>query len=81
LSKKNLMGSHSTGVPTKQESKLGILEYTYTPAMPSTQRERETLQLLGCESGGFLCDVFQKKNEESSDMQAPHCCGFDLRAE
>jgi hypothetical protein len=30
LSKKNLMGIHSAGTPTKQESKLSILEHTYT---------------------------------------------------
>jgi hypothetical protein len=35
------MGSQSTGIPTKQESKLGILEYTYTEAMPSRERERD----------------------------------------
>jgi hypothetical protein len=41
IEKEKLHGFSSTGVPTKQESKLGILEYTYTPAMPSTERERE----------------------------------------
>jgi hypothetical protein len=40
LSKKNLMGFHSAGTPTKQGSKLGILEHTYTKAMPYTHTQR-----------------------------------------
>ena len=44
LSKKNLMGFYSAGTPTKQGSKLGILEYTYTKAMPSTHTHTQTLK-------------------------------------
>jgi hypothetical protein len=73
IEKEKLHGFSSTGVPTKQESKLGILEYTYTPAMPSTERERErereTLKLLGCESGGFCVMGFRRKRKRSSDMR------------
>jgi len=66
IEKEKLHGFSSTGVPTKQESKLGILEYTYTPAMPSTERERERERdpsASGMRIRWFLCDGFQKKKE------------------
>jgi hypothetical protein len=62
------MGSQSTGIPTKQESKLGILEYTYTEAMPSRERERETLQLLGFECG-FVSDGFGERKLDKRPLK------------
>jgi hypothetical protein len=60
------MGSHSTGIPTKQESKLGILEYTCTEAMPSTHTQ--TLQLLGFECG-FVCDGFGERKLDKRSLK------------
>jgi hypothetical protein len=68
LNKKNLMGFHSTGTPTKKESKLGILAYTYTQAMPSRERERETLKLLGFECG-FLLDGFRERKLDKRSLK------------